>query len=277
MLKERKLDSTIIYADSALTYNPDQMGALLLKASALNTKKEYSQALETSNAMVEFKEDFAEGHYQKGYALKNLKKPNDALKEFQKAIAYKNDYYAAYYQMGEILNNYKNYPKAIEVYSKVLEKRPDDFTATINIARSNYLSGNKQKANEIISAIPSNRQNRLQVVALKCRMALDQNDLNTAARYLNMARNINSSSDLFVLRARFTLAQNDRARAETYLDRAVELNPLNREANEILKSLQQAKPAAQATAKKTQQPQQQSIMFQKPEKKKTSPISIPGR
>jgi len=275
-LTERQIDSALYYADKSLEYNPRQLGALLLKASAHNTNKEYREAANTSDEIIAMKEDFTEGHYQKGYALKNLNKPNDALKEFQKAIAYNNDYYAAYYQMGEILSNYKNYLKAIEIYSKLLEKRPDDFVATVNIARNEYLSGNKAKAEEILSSIPSNRQNRLEVVALRCRMALDLNDLNTVARYLNMSRNINNNSDLYVLRGRFLLAQNNRTSAEENFKKAVELDPTNREAQEIVKSLQASVQPTKQNA--TEQPsQQQSIMFQKPEEKKASPITIPGR
>jgi len=275
-LTERQIDSALYYADKSLEYNPRQLGALLLKASAHNTKKQYREAANAADEIIAMKEDFTEGHYQKGYALKNLNKPNDALKEFQKAVAYNNDYYAAYYQMGEILSNYKNYPKAIEVYSKVLEKKPDDFFAKINIARNEYLSGNKTKAEEILSSIPSNLQNRLEVVALRCRIAIDVNDLNTAARYLNMSRNINNNSDLYVLRGRFLLAQNNRNSAEENLKKAVELDPTNREAQEISKSLQASvQPTKQNAAE--QPSQQQSIMFQKPEEKKASPITIPGR
>ena len=277
MLKERKLDSTIIYADSALVYNPDQLGALLLKASAQNTKKEYQAALATSEEMINVKDNFAEGHYQKGYALKNLNKPNEALKELQKAIGYKNDYYQAYHLMGEILSNYKNYKKAIEVYSKVLEKRPDDFISTVNIARNQYLSGNDEKAMEILQNIPQNYQNRLEVVAIKCRRALDKNELNEAATYLNMARNINYNSDLFVLRARFYLAQNNRQGAESLLEQAVKLDATNREANELLKSIKSTtQPAQQKTTKQESKPAQ-SIMYQKPKPKKTNPFTIPSK
>ena len=279
MLMQRNLDSTIIYADKSLEYNPRQLGALLLKASAQNTQKEYQAALETGNIMEEVKDDFPEGHYQKGYALKNLNKPNEALIELQKAISYKNDYYQAYHMMGEILSNYKNYKKAIEIYSKVLEKQPDDFVSTINIALNTYLAGDKQKASEIIDKIPNNRQNRLEVVALKCRMALDNGDLNTAANYLNMARNININSGLSVLRARFYLAQNNKQAAENFLNQAVEQDATNREANDLLKSIkssQPAQPSAVTAAQKEEKPAE-SIMFQKPKKKKPNPLGLGSR
>ncbi|HPF52012.1 MAG TPA: tetratricopeptide repeat protein [Draconibacterium sp.] len=274
MLKERKLDSTIIYADSALVYNPDQIGALLLKSSALNTKKEYQSALKTANAMIDFKEDFAEGHYQKGFALKNLNQPNEALKEFQRAITYKKDYNQAFFQMGEILTNYKNYKKAIEIYDKLLAAEPNDFYAKVYKAKTLQLSGDNNQAEKIILALPAANQNNLEVIKVKCRIALSKNDYRTAANYLNMARFINSDADLFVLRAKFALVQNNKQQAEAYLKKANELDPINREAQELLKLFQTSPVVSteQNTAK-SQDQQQQSIMYQKPEPKKTNPLT----
>ncbi len=276
MLMQRDYDSTIMYANKSLKYNPRQLGALLLKASAQNNKKEFQEAFTTANEMTELKGDLAEGHYHKGYALKHLNKPNDALKEFQTALNYKKDYYQAYYQMGEILCNYKNYKKAIEIYSKVLEKRDNDFIAKVNIAKNQYLTGNEQKAQQIINDISKNRQNRLEVVSLKCRMALDKNDLNAAANYLNMARNINYSSNLSVLRARFYLAQNNRQNAEKFIDEAVEQDATNREADELLKSITSVQTVQQNSATKEEKPTE-SIMFQQPKKKKPNPLGLRSR
>ncbi|NQU52005.1 MAG: hypothetical protein HQ522_05655, partial [Bacteroidetes bacterium] len=114
LLNERKPDSTIIYADSSLLYNPRQIGALFLKASALNVKKEYNKAATVCDEMFLIKESFPEAHYQKGLALKSLNKPNEALKEFHLAASYKKEYYGAYMQIGEIYTNYKKYNNAIE-------------------------------------------------------------------------------------------------------------------------------------------------------------------
>lgn len=272
-MMERDFDSTIVYASKALESNPRQIGAWMLKTSALNSKKDYQGALETANHMLAVKDDYAEAHYQKGYALKGLNKPNEALQEFQIAVAYNDKYYQAYYQAGDILSQYKNYSKAIEVYTKVLEKNPDDFISKAYIARNYYLSGNEKKANEIIDAIPSNYNNRLELVSIKCRQALDKNDLRTSAQYLNAARNINNNSDLFVLRARFSIkAQNNKVAAMDYLNKALEINPINSEARELLNSLQTSKVTTQPAANNSPQ---KSIMFQKQEEKKNSPITIP--
>ncbi|MFV0594037.1 MAG: tetratricopeptide repeat protein [Draconibacterium sp.] len=280
MLMERKLDSTIIYADSALIYNPDQVGAFMLKASALNSKKEYNEALIAANEMLDIKSDFAEGLFQKGFALKNLNQPNEALKVFQQAIALKKDYKQAYLQMGEILMNYKSYKKAINIYDQVLKTSPDDFYAKVNKAKSLHLSGNNLQAENIIKELPASNQNHVEVVKLKCRLALEKNDLRTAANYINMARFINNDADLFAIRAKFVLAQNNRVQAEALLKKAAELDPMNREVQELTK-LAQPSGSPQITQQKTEDQaknkEQQSIMFQKPKPKKRSPIAFPKR
>lgn len=276
-INERDYDSTIVFANKALEYNPRLVGALMLVVNAQNNSKDYTGAVKTADNILSLKEDFAEAHFQKGFALKNLGQPNEALKELQLAIAYKEDMLAAYYQIGEILGNYKNYKNAIEVYGKILEKKPDDFVAEIFSARNYYLMGDIRKAKEIVGNVDQNMQMRLETVALKCRMALDEKDLRMAYYYLQMARNIQTYGDIFVLRARFALAQNNRQTAIDELKKGKEVDPFNREIQELLKSLennsvQQAQQANQAQ-KADEQPQ--SIMYQKPEKQPTSPITIP--
>lgn len=277
-LMERNLDSTIFYANLSLEYNPRELGALLLKASALNSKKEYAEALKASDEMIEIKSDFPEGHFQKGFALKNQNKPNDALKEFQQAIAYKKDYDQAYFQMGEILSNYKNYKKAIGIYDNLLQTEPDNFHAKVYKAKSLQLSGDNNQAEAIVDALPKSNQNHVEVVKVKCRIAMAKNDLQSAANYLNMARFINNDADLFVLRAKFTLLQNNLPLTEQYLKKANELDPVNREAQELLKAVATpANTASQQNVAKQEPQQQQSVMFQKPKKKKTTPITIPRK
>ena len=278
MLMERKLDSTIIYADSSTYYNPRQIGAWLLKASAYNSEKKWKKALEASNKVLDIKDDFAEGQFQNGIALKNLNKPNDALKAFQKATALKKDYYQAYIQMGEILMNYKNSKKALEIYNQILDFRKDDIYAQIYSAKAYHLLNDNANANKIINALPDRYKNNFELVKLKCRMAMQQNDWNNAGRYLNMARNINNNAELFVLRSQYLMKQRRVDLAKQNLDKAIELDPVNREAQELQKSFTQTAKAIETP--KTDQndaASQQSIMFQEPKEKKASPITFPSK
>ncbi|MCY1720838.1 phospholipid carrier-dependent glycosyltransferase [Prolixibacteraceae bacterium Z1-6] len=278
MLQERKLDSTLIYADSSIIYNPRQIGAWLLKTSALNTQKKYSEALSASNEMLEIKDDFAEGQFQKGFALKNLNKPNEALKAFQKATAYKKEYYQAMIQMGEILMNYKNYKKAIPIYDQILKYKENDLYATVCKAKCNHLQKDNIEAEKLLNTISERNQRNFEVVKAKCRIAMGKNDMNSAGTYLNMARNINNNAELFVLRGMYVMRQNRADLAKQYFEKAKELDPTNREAQDLLKSIQTKSTTVAASQNTTSEPkQQQSIMFQKPKPKKTSPITIPAK
>jgi len=74
------------------------------------------------------------------------------------------------------------------------------------------------------------------------------------------------------------LKQNNQTQARAYLDQAIELDPLNREAQELMKPFQtqSAVPTVQSTPN-NQTKNQQSIMFQKPEPKKTNPLTGPRK
>ncbi|WP_297096681.1 tetratricopeptide repeat protein [uncultured Draconibacterium sp.] len=275
MLMERKLDSTIIYADSSIYYNPRQIGAWLLEASAYNSMKKWNEALEASNKMLDIKEEFAEGQFQKGIALKNLNKPNDALKAFQKAIAYKKDYYEAHMQMADILMNYRNFKKALELYNKVLSFRKDDLFAKVYSAKCYHLLNDNANATKLLNGLP---ERNFEVVKVKCRMAMQQNDWNNAGRYLNMARNINNNAELFVLRAQYLMMQKRVDLAKQNLDKAIELDPINREAQELQKSFTQTVQAVETP--QTQQDNsssQQSIMFQEPKEERKNIITFPSK
>ncbi len=279
LLMERKLDSVIVYADSSLTYNPRQLGALVLKASALNTQKKYKEALACTDKMIEIKDDFAEAHFHRGQALKHLNQPNEAIKEFQIATRHKKEFYQAFMQIGEILINYKQYKKALSIYNQVLKFKKSDLYTTALSAKCHHLLNDNKKAEELLNSLPARNQNNLEVIKVRCRIAMSKNDMQSAGRYLNMARRINNNADLYVLRAMYVLKQNQKEQARQLLVKAKELDPINREAQELLKTITTNQPAAQKpAAKKETETQPQSIMFQKPkEKKQTSPFKVPAK
>ena len=276
-MAERDYDSTIVYANKSLAYNERQIGALLIKASAQNAKKDYQAALATASQLIAEKDDLAEGHFQKAFALNKLNKPNDALSELRMAIGLKKDYHKAYYLMGEMLSNYKKYKEAIEVYATIMKEKPNDFVSIIHTARCNYLMGNKQEALNGLKNVPKNYQYRVEVVELKARMALDSNDLNTAANYLNMARKINNRSNLSVLRARLYLAQNNPKMAEQFINTAIEQDNTNREAHEFLKTVKAAASAPQSNMAQQGTQATKSVMFQSSAKKKQNALGLPTK
>lgn len=269
LLIENKLDSTLIYADSAIYYNPRQAGAFLLKSSALNTKRKYAEALKASDEALKIKENFGEAHFQKGLVLNNMNKPNEAIKEFQNATAYKKEYYPAFMQIGATLINYRQYKEALNIYNQVFKFKKNDVYATIYSAKCYSLLNNNIKAEELLRSLPAINQNNLEVVKIKSRICMNKNDMHTAARLINMARKISNNADLFVVRAIFVMKQNKNDLTKEYLNKAIKLDGTNQEAKALLNSLQ-TKASKTATKQTSQQrpKQHQSIMFQKPKTKK---------
>uniref|UniRef100_UPI00321690B1 tetratricopeptide repeat protein n=1 Tax=uncultured Draconibacterium sp. TaxID=1573823 RepID=UPI00321690B1 len=143
--------------------------------------------------------------------------------------------------------------------------------------KCNHLLKDNIKAEVLLKSIPDRNQRNFEAVKVKCRIAMSKNDMNSAGTYLNMARNIANNADLFVLRGMYVQRQNRPDLAKQYLEKAKELDPINREAQELLKLLETKTTKTVAPQKPTTKPkQQQSIMFQKPKPKKTNAIKIPA-
>ena len=265
-----------ILADSALALNPNYFNAIFIKITACNGLKKYDEALKWSEQIIDIKKDHAETYYQRGFALYHLGKANDALKELQKAVNVKDDYYTAFMLMGEIFINYKKYDQAIKViYPKVLSFRKNDVSAQARMALCYYLKNDEANANKILSQIPRKSMNRLDVVKLLTRMDLDKNNMAAAQRKINSMRRINNNSELEVLRAMFSIKLNDLKSANDYLDKAIELDKYNNEARELKNRIKPKTPSkndstVKAEDKESDQPAQQSVMFQEPKKKKRS-------
>ena len=263
-------------ADSALALNPNYFNAIFIKITACNGLKKYDEALKWSEQIIEIKQDHAETYYQRGFALYHMGKANDALKELQKAVNVKDDYYTAFMLMGEIFINYKKYDQAIKViYPKVLSFRKNDVSAQARMALCYYLKNDEKNANKILSEIPRKSMNRLDVVKLLTRMDLDKNNMAAAQRKINSMRRINNNSELEVLRAMFSIKLNDLKSANDYLDKAIELDKYNNEARELKNRIKPKTPSkndstVKAEDKESDQPAQQSVMFQEPKKKKRS-------
>ncbi len=262
---ERNMDKVNELADSSLKSNPRQVGALYLKAASLNYLKKYDEALIFAQKCEDVQESLAEAFFQKGISLKYINRPNEAIAEFLAAIARKNDYYDAYMQIGEIYINYKKYNDAIEkMYSKALAIKENDFFATIFTAKCYHFLNNNAKAYEIINSIAQNQQNNFEVVKLKCRLDIDYRNYGEAARYLNMTRNIQTNSDLFLIRALYSYAVNNISLAETMAEKAVELDNLNNEAKEFLQKIRTSNTSANNSAVDKSQP---SVMTKKEDSK----------
>lgn len=268
LLTEKKPDSTLVYANNSLLYNPRQIGALFLKASAHNVKKEYDKAIVACNDILSIKESFAEAHYQKGLALKSSNNPNEALKEFRVALGYKRDYYGAYIQSGEIFMNYKRFKDAIEkVYMKTLALRPNDLLSNANIAKCYHFLDDNNKAETYLRKASEQGSRNINVIKMGCRIEMRKGELNSVAQLLNMVSKINNDSELFVIRAMYMIKQDKAALGKQYLDKALEIDNTNKEAQALLTLFKVRTKPFDQQKKETKQ----SVMFQNAKKKQVNP------
>lgn len=269
-LMRRNYKRALELADSSLAFHPSYFASLFWKASALNGLKKYKDALAVTNKLIGQKKDHGESYYNAGYALHHLGRPNEALRELQKAMNFKKNYYDAYMLMGEIFLNYKKYKDALDIsYKKVLEFRENDIKTKAKIARCYYHLKDQKNFQDMMAELQKRGSNHFEVIKLQARIHIDNNKLPEARSLIMRMRNVNTSSKLDVIRAKYSIKANDLAGAKKFLANAIELDPQNNEAKELQKELQ-PKTKAQQTKTKEKPKQQQSIMFQKKQKKNTN-------
>ncbi|WP_297092421.1 hypothetical protein [uncultured Draconibacterium sp.] len=273
MLKSGKFDSAVYYADQSIKLNPRQIDAVVTKAAALNSARKFKEALETSNKIIALKPDYPEGHYMKGYALRYTNKPNEALKEFKIAGALKKNYYEPNIYTAEILINYKKYEDALNVLSEILKFKPNDIKSIALMAQCHFFLNNHDETLRILAAVPEARKYNFNVVKVKIRLALQDNDLKNTGRLLQMARNINSNSELFVLRAMYEQERNNLDLSRQYIDKALELQADNQEALVMASILKPEQTTVQVQQQSEKKETSESIMF-KEEEEASNPLDI---
>lgn len=273
-LMEQNLDSTIIYADSSLIYNPRNYEALLQKASALSLNKEYKKSLDVCNELITLNTTLAEAHVQKGIALRYLGNPNEAIAEFTTATKYNTNYIEAFMQTGEVLINLKRYDEAIKnIYTIVLDFKPNDIRATTAMAKCYNFLKQTDKAKQWLNKVPQKNQNNFNVIKTNCRIDLAENNMSRAAHWLNITEHISNDSELNVIRTLFFIKVKESDLALKHIKMAIEIDSSNQEAQELLNQL---KTSAKKDAQATPNPPK-SVMFKKnttDKDKKINPLHL---
>ena len=270
MLKSGKFDSAVYYADQSIKINPRQIDAVVAKAAALNSAKKFEEANKTSDRIIEIKPDYPEGHYMKGYALRFLNQPNQALKHFEIARNLKKNYYEADLYSAEILINYNNYEDALTLLNRIQQYRPNDIKTMALKAKCYYFLDNIDEVVSILSSVPEKNKYNFDVVKLKARLTLQRNDLVNTEKYLLMARNINSNSELFVLRAMYAYKQNNQKLSQEYINKALKIKSNNQEAIAFAKRFN---PPTDTKTRSNEEAQTKSIMIQETDEA-SNPLDI---
>ena len=239
-LYTKNYDKACSYAKQSAEYNPRSIGALWVQSSALMASERYSEVPAVCDKITTMRASFYQAYYNKGVALKMMNQPNKAVKEFVMALRYNPKYYDAYLQMGEVYINYKQYGEAIgKIYNSVSKFRPNDLKVTLQKAKCYHFMNKTKEAEQILNSIPRKFQSNIDYITCKSRVEINKGNLSMAAQLLNLNRNPNTSSELYVVKAILAKAQGDLSGAKTHLETALHLDKSNNEAKEELKNLNQ--------------------------------------
>jgi len=118
--------------DKALEFKPDYHEAWYNRGYALRNLGRLEEAIASYDKALEFKPDYHEAWHNRGYALGNLGRLEEAIASCDKALKIKPDKHEAWYNRGYALDNLGRWEEAIASYDKALEIKPDYHEAWYN-------------------------------------------------------------------------------------------------------------------------------------------------
>jgi len=92
------------------------------------------EAIQRYGALIEWRPDFAEGHYKRGNAYNRLGHLPDALADYDQAVALDAGYANAFCNRGTVLGRLKRWDEALASYDRALTLNPKDAFAHYNRA-----------------------------------------------------------------------------------------------------------------------------------------------
>jgi tetratricopeptide (TPR) repeat protein len=112
---------------------PEQKAELFFEQALLyRSADQYAKAIASYDKALEFKPDYHEAWYNRGYALDDLGRLEEAIASYDKALEFKPDQDEAWNNRGIALRNLGRLEEAIASYDKALEFKPDDDEAWNN-------------------------------------------------------------------------------------------------------------------------------------------------
>lgn len=146
--------------DKALSINKNSVNAYLIRADvAINSHRDYAQALEDMNEAIKLQPRFAGFFINRAFLRHNLDDYYGAMSDYDYAIQLDPNNYMAYYNRALLLSEVRDFDKALEDLNKVISLRGVDYRALYNRAivkkEKRDFTGALDDVNKVIEAYPS--------------------------------------------------------------------------------------------------------------------------
>lgn len=224
-----RLPEAKIALDCALALYPDLNEALYIKTLLSMDLKDYPQALQAANHMLEVNRFSVEGLYLKALVHYRTKNYQAAITDLNRLLAFRRNYDRAYMLAGDILRDNGNYEKAYRQYETAAKysKAPNAYAsmADMLVRLKRY-----PQANELLNNLAQAQPSYYPIGKVRCRMALQEGKWQEAAAYLAQMNAIDNDAELFVLRGMYYEGINKPETARLMWERALKADDGNVEA-----------------------------------------------
>ena len=147
LLQLNRLKAAFDSYNHALEINSNFYEALLGKANAYNSVKDYEQALNILDRAKEVRPQDYQVWYNRGnLLLQALNKPDEALTSFEQATKLKTNFYPAWLGQGLALNSLGKFDDARSALSTAKELNPQDPVVWLNLGMAEEQLGKQEAA-----------------------------------------------------------------------------------------------------------------------------------
>lgn len=214
--------------ERARTLDP-RAGFLRREAARLRVLEDPAGALVDADAALSIDPDDDGAHLVRGQALSLLGRPAEALAALDRSLALKKEY-VAYLTRARVHAERNEHARAIDDCTRAMELRPGGYEALTNRALCHLAAGDLDRALEDLDAADQRAPGDVQVLRNRALVYTRRNELDLAIADLDViASKVGDDPQLLAQRGLLHAQLNDMAKALEDWDRALALAPADRE------------------------------------------------
>jgi tetratricopeptide (TPR) repeat protein len=165
---------------------------------------------------------------QEGNRLVEAKDYAGAIAKFQQAMQLNPDFFELWGDIGQAYERTNQLDQAVDAYKKLLEKQPENKQALMSIANIWLQKKNLDEAKKVLSTLKDEDLTDAGFLYNLGASFYNANDMKDAARYLQLATQVNPQMGDAYLQLGFALASpqiNDKEGAKKAFQKVIELDP----------------------------------------------------